>query len=235
VVGDLARRTCRTPDQSTQPRSVPAAAAILYEKEPGEPTGKRFPGFVHWRVDKQPGANAGTAETVVKARVEVPERGMVLAATFGRNRDKSLPASHTIELTFRLPEGFARGGIANVPGILMKDSETTRGVPLAGASVKVTPAYFLIGLSATDADHARNMRLLKDLAWFDLPIVYGDKRRAILAFAKGEDGERAFGYAFGAWNDDTAPPASAGGASPAPGDGDSPPPSGGMKARPQSK
>jgi hypothetical protein len=199
--------------------STPAAAgtAVLYEEDPDVPTGKRFPGDVHWRLDTKADAKGGAAETVVRARVEVPDRGMALAATFGRNRDKSLPATHTIELIFTLPVGFTHGGIENVPGILMKASETAPGVPLGGVSVKVTTLYFLIGLTNREHEREANMRLLHERAWFDLPIVYSDKRRAILAFDKGRDGERAFSEAFAAWDDESASPAPGGGAAPKPG------------------
>jgi hypothetical protein len=40
---------------------------------------------------------------------------------------------------FKLQADFPSGGISNVPGILMKQAESTRGVPLAGLAVKVTP------------------------------------------------------------------------------------------------
>ena len=86
-----------------------------------------------------------------------------------RNTDKALPASHTIEIMFNLPADFPGGGIANVPGILMKQSEQARGTPLAGLAVKVTNGFFLIGLSAVDADLQRNVQLLKERQWFDIP------------------------------------------------------------------
>ncbi|HYW59545.1 MAG TPA: hypothetical protein VE909_03400, partial [Xanthobacteraceae bacterium] len=89
--------------------------------------------------------------------------------------------------------------VQNVPGVLMKESEQTRGVPLAGLAVKVTDGYFLIGLSAVDSEMQRNVALLKGRPWFDVPIVYNDGRRAILAVEKGTPGERAFGDAFAAW------------------------------------
>ncbi len=83
--------------------------------------------------------------------------------------------------------------------MLMKQAEQTRGVPLAGVAVKVTNGYFLIGLSGIEADVQRNLQLLKDRAWFDIPVVYNNGRRAILAMEKGTPGERAFAEAFSAW------------------------------------
>jgi hypothetical protein len=66
-------------------------------------------------------------------------------------------------------------------------------------AVKVTDGYFLIGLSAVDTEMQRNLVLLKERPWFDVPIVYTDGRRAILAVEKGTPGERAFRDAFAAW------------------------------------
>src|SRR5260370_5188973 len=94
-----------------------------------------------------------------------------------RNTDKALPASHTIEIMFNLPADFPGGGIANVPGVLMKQAEEARGTPLAGLAVKVTNGFFLIGLSAGAADRQRNMPLLKDPESFGVPIVYTNGRR----------------------------------------------------------
>jgi len=118
-----------------------------------------------------------------------------------RNSDKALPASHTIEIMFTLPADFDQGGVGNVPGVLMKTSEEARGVPLAGLAVKVTDGYFLIGLSAVDIDVQRNIDLLKNRDWFDIPIVYTNGKRAILAMEKGTPGERAFAEAFRAWGE----------------------------------
>jgi hypothetical protein len=81
----------------------------------------------------------------------------------------------------------------------MKQAEQTRGVPLAGLAVKVTNGYYLIGLSSVDADKERNLQLLKERGWFDIPVVYNNNRRAILAMEKGTPGDRAFAEAFKAW------------------------------------
>jgi hypothetical protein len=99
----------------------------------------------------------------------------------------------------KLPPDFPSGGILNVPGIWMKQAEQTQGTALAGAAIKVTTGYFLIGLSGAPADRDRNIQLLKERPWFDIPIVYTNNRRAILAMEKGTPGERAFAQAFAAW------------------------------------
>jgi len=65
----------------------------------------------------------------------------------------------------------------------------------------VTSGFFLVGLSSTEADMQRNLELLKDRAWFDIPIVYNNGRRAILAVEKGTPGERIFADAFVAWGE----------------------------------
>jgi hypothetical protein len=109
-----------------------------------------------------------------------------------RNDDKALPASHTIEMMFTLPPNFTHGGITNIPGVLMKQSESTRGVALAGLAVKVANNFFLIGLSSVAANMRRNIELLEELSWIDIPVVYGDGKRAIIAIEKGTPGERAF-------------------------------------------
>jgi hypothetical protein len=72
-------------------------------------------------------------------------------------------------------------------------------VPLAGLAVKVTNGFFLIGLSASEADKERNVQMLKERQWFDIPVVYNNNRRAILAVEKGTPGERVFSEAFAAW------------------------------------
>ena len=100
---------------------------------------------------------------------------------------------------FNLPSDFVHGGINSIPGILMKQAEQPRGTPLAGLAVKVTTNFFLIGLSAVEADAQRNVQLLKERSTFDIPVVYNDNRRAILALDKGTPGDRAFAEAFAAW------------------------------------
>jgi hypothetical protein len=154
---------------------------------------------VIWRTETVSPGPGLAPELAVKANIEIPERRITMTFSMVRNTDTALPASHTIDVRFNLPPGFPGGGVANVPGILMKQAEQTRGVPLAGIAVKVTNNVFLIGLSSAESDVQRNTQLLKERTWFDIPIVYSNSTRAILAMEKGTPGERAFGDAFTAW------------------------------------
>ncbi len=183
------------------PIAAVAQRVVLYEEDPADAQGKRYEGSVVWRTEAvSPGAGQ-TPELAVKAELEIPERRVNMSMSVRRNADKALPASHTIEIMFNLPADFPFGGISNVPGILMKQAEQTRGSPLAGLAVKVTSGFFLVGLSATDSDMQRNLELLKERSWFDIPLVYNNGRRAILAIEKGTPGERAFKDAFAAWGE----------------------------------
>jgi hypothetical protein len=189
---------------SQPPAAVAGAAAVaqkvvLYEEDPADPNGKRFVGSAIWRTETVTPGPGQPPELAVRADIDVPERKLSMIVSLRRNTDKNLPASHTVEIQFKTPPDFPSGGISNVPGILMKQAEQTRGVPLAGLAVKVTNGFFLIGLSAADSDRERNLQLLKERAWFDIPVVYANNRRAILAIEKGTPGDRAFAEAFKVW------------------------------------
>jgi hypothetical protein len=176
-----------------------AQKVVLYEEDPADPNGKSFFGWVIWRTETITPGPGQPPELAIRADIEVPGRNLAVTWALRRNTDKGFPATHTVEIMFKLPADFSAGGISNVPGILMKQALQTRGVPLAGLSVKVTPSFYLIGLSNVEADRDRNIQLLKERSWFDIPVVYNNNHRAILAMEKGTPGENAFADAFKAW------------------------------------
>ena len=189
------------PSSTEQPVAPVAQRVVLYDEDPNDPKGKQYVGSVVWRTEPIKTSGSQPGDIAVRADIEVPDRKFKMTMSFRRNTDTSLPASHTVELTFILPPDFSGGGIANVPGILMKSNEQARGTPLAGLAVKVTDGFFLVGLSNVDADRQRNVQLLKERSWFDVPLVYVNQRRAIIAIEKGAPGERAFNEAFAAWGE----------------------------------
>jgi hypothetical protein len=180
-------------------QTAPAVASLV-EADPSDPKGKRYVGSVIWRTETVSAGPGVAPELAVRADIEIPERRMTMSWSIRRNTDKTLPASHTIEMTFNLPADFSGGSIANVAAVVMKQSEEARGNKLVTRVAKVTNGIFLIGLSAVDADAQRDTQLLKGQLWFDVGIVYTNGNYAILAMEKGEAGNRAFAQAFAAWD-----------------------------------
>jgi hypothetical protein len=172
---------------------------MLYEEDAAEPTGRSFGGSADWHTENVAPAAGQSPAVTLRADIEIPEQGIGVRWTLRSNDDGAMSASHTMEIVFSLPPDFSHGGISRIPAVLMKQAEAAPGVPLAGLGVKVTPNMFLISLSSAEADAQRNVQLLKERSWLDIPIVYDDGRRAILAVEKGNAGDRAFSDAFAAW------------------------------------
>jgi hypothetical protein len=195
------------PAQPATPGAAPAARAdlsvaqraVLYEENQADPQNPKITGGrTLWRLD---GINAGQGqplETAVRATVEVPGAGISMAMLIRRNTDPTLPASHTIELTFTTP-GDGDRAVRDVGLLQLKNETVSRGTPLAGLPVPVKENLFLIGLSNLPADIERNKELLLNRGWVDLPIRFASGQRAILSFEKGVSGDQVIRDAFQAW------------------------------------
>ena len=170
----------------------PSERVVIYEEDKKVREGKKHVGSVQWHVESSSPVSGLPPALAIRADIEIPERRMTVTMTLRKNTDQALSASHTVEIRINLPADFPSKGIRNIPGIMMKEREEGRGTPLAGLAVKVRENSFLMGLSAADADLKRNMELLRERDWIDLPVVYGNGARAIIAIQKGETGKAAF-------------------------------------------
>lgn len=197
-IPDRIGQNAQTPGESVNQANV-AQRAVLFEQVPNSTDKRQFVGSVIWHNEQITPTPGQPAQTAIKADIDIPDLALRLSWIMSRNADTSLPASHTIQIIFGDSEKFQSSKVANIPGILMDVPEQNKGVPLAGLSVKVTNGFFLIGLSSVDVDVQRNVSLLKDRPWMDIPIVFADGTRALLAVEKGTPGERAFADAFAAW------------------------------------
>jgi len=180
------------PDAAT-PTALEAAGptrAVLAEETSG-PEPVTTSGSAVWRTER----DTESSGLVARADISLPERGIGVTWVLRLNSDKSLPASHLIEISFRLPPDFPDRGVSDVPGLMVKSAELMRGVPLTGAVVQTSPTSFLIGLSPQE----NNLNLLAAHPWMDIPIFYGNGRRAILALDKGVSGARAINDAMASW------------------------------------
>ena len=104
-----------------------AQRVVLYDEDPSDPKRKQYVGSVIWRTEPVNASGNQKPDIAVRADIEIPDRKFKMTMLFRRNTDSSLPASHTAELTFILPQDFPGGGVGNVPGILMKSNEQARG------------------------------------------------------------------------------------------------------------
>lgn len=182
-----------------QAGTAQAARAALFEETPGNAAGTLMQGSVVWRTQTVSVGPGQPPDLALVGEITIPERRMAVTITIRRNLDQTLPASHTIEVLFTLPRDFQFGGVAEVPGVLMKTSEQARGVPLVGQAVRVTNGFFFVGLSNFDMDRTANLQALKTRPFFDIPLRYDTSRRGILTIEKGASGDRAFEEALQAW------------------------------------
>jgi hypothetical protein len=198
-----APQTATTAPAASRPAPVPQTAppgsqkAILYEEDTSDPNGKSYTGWVSWRTEPGTGANAG--ENAVVAQVTLPGRPLTMTLMIQRNVDRSLPASHIIEVKFDVPPDSPTQGILDVIGVMMKPNEEVSGQQLAGNRVKVSKDFFLMGLSAIELDVQHNMQVLKDRPWLGLPFVYNNNNRAVLSIEKGEAGGKIVADEIARW------------------------------------
>jgi hypothetical protein len=182
----------------------PAAVGVtqkmfLYEERLGQTAPTAIEGTVAWSsAEEAPGGDA-KPEPVVRAQVNVPSKGLTALITFRRNGDRSLPASHLVEIVFSLPETFEGGGIESVQRVAMKRTEQDRGDALIAVPAKITDDFHMIALNDFPEAIAKNTELLRTRSWVDIPITYRNGRRALLTLDKGTAGAEAFDKVMKAW------------------------------------
>lgn len=175
--------------------------AIFYEERTSVAQGSAEPGATVWSLIQESPGNDLPPEPAIRAEASVPGRDIQLRMTIRRNADKSLPASHIVELIFITPENFAGGAIDNVLRMTMKETEESAGSPLAGMTAKIADGFFLLALNDEKQARDANNALLSRQNWIDVPIVYKSGRRALMTMEKGIPGEQVFEQALRAWQE----------------------------------
>ena len=185
--------------------AVPAATiavgqkAVFYEEKTGTDEGTVDQGAVVWSViQDSPGADQ-PEEPAIRAEVDVPEKGIKLKLTIKRNGDKTLPASHIIEMAFSVPEGFQGGSIDGVQRVTFKDTEQAGGSPLVGVPANFGDGFFLIALTDEKSAIENNLALMTRQTWIDIPLTYKSGRRALISIEKGIPGDKVFQEVLKAW------------------------------------
>ncbi len=189
------------PAQQTQaPAALPIGQkAFFYEERSGQDAQRREEGGVVWSVVQESPGNDLPPEPAIRAEVNIPELAIKLRMIIRRNGDKTLPASHLIEMIFTVPEGFAGGSIDNVSRMTFKDREEAPGSPLVAIPAKIADNFFIIAMNDAKTAVDTNTSLMRRMSWIDIPIAYKTGRRALITLEKGLPGERAFDEVLKSW------------------------------------
>jgi len=138
-------------------------------------------------------------EPTIIGQANIPAKNLGVRILIRRNGDRSLPASHLMEIDFEVSSAFAGGSIAGLPGILLKNEELVQGAALVGASARVVGNSFLFALSAAEPDIRTNLDLLQNRKWMDLAMIYSSGRRAIITLEKDETAQTLFNDVMAIW------------------------------------
>jgi hypothetical protein len=184
------------PAASVDPAVLAGSQSLLLEASQDGTTGAvPFSGTVEWSE----GVDELGLPTLV-GTASIPARNLGVDITIRKNSDPSLPASHLMEVDFKVSDTFIGGTIATLPGVLLKDEELVPGTALVGASARVVGNSFLFALSATPADATTNTDLLENRRWMDLAVVYGTGRNAIITLEKDDAAQALFDKVFTTWS-----------------------------------
>jgi hypothetical protein len=172
----------------------PAQRASLYERSTN-PNAPAIEGTASWQVLSE--GEGDDQEPVLQVDVKIPERDLSLVISMRRERGRDAAMSHLIELRFLRGDRSPLIDVIRVGGIAMAASERSQSEVVMGQTTNVTPGVFLFGLSGGQGEREENLRILRQLAWMQIPISYRNGTQALLSIEKGPAGERAINEFFG--------------------------------------
>lgn len=195
LTNDATAPTAEAAVAAIDPAALAGSQSLLLEAADDGTTGAvPFSGTVEW--------SKGTDETgqpTLIGKASIPARNLGVDVLIRKNSDPSLPASHLMEVNFRVTDSFVGGSVAGLPGVLLKNEELVQGTPLVGASARVVGNSFLFALSASAEDLSNNTSLLTSRKWMDLALIYATGKRAIITLEKDQAAEGLFTEVFQAW------------------------------------
>ncbi|KPF67329.1 hypothetical protein IP69_13310 [Bosea sp. AAP35] len=177
-----------------------AQRAILYTEDPDSPQAPRaVNGRVFWRLDSESVGQGRPVETIVRATVDIAEMGLSLDFTIRRNTDTAFPASHIIGMRFTSTGDPATEAVREVGVPQFKTEESERGAPLSAINSALGENLFVAALSNVPVEVERNIDLILNRTWIDVPVRFASGKRGILTFEKGVSGGQTLADAFGRW------------------------------------
>lgn len=187
-------------EKTTKPQAIVVGQrATLIEEGTIDPSKNEVTaGVVTWAFKPNPNDLESKTKVLI-GTFNIADRGLSGALIIRDNEDETLPASHMVELTFKVSGKSSIEGISTIPGMLLKDTEQASGAVLIGKATRVTDHYFWIGLSNIETERTMNEDMLRTKGWIDVPVVFKNGKRGILTLEKGIPGMQAFQDALAAW------------------------------------
>ena len=177
-----------------------AQRAILYTEVADNPQQPRaINGRVFWRLDSESAGQGRPVETIVRGTLEIAEAGLGLDFTIRRNTDNAFPASHIIGLRFTSTGPQVAEAVREVGVPQFKIEEGERGAPLSAINSALGENLFVAALSNVPIEIERNIELMLNRNWIDIPIRFASGRRGIITFEKGIPGNQVLTDAFSRW------------------------------------
>ena len=185
-------------NQPTQPITT---SAILYESGNAGQIDQALSGFTEWKAIPQPLETGGPSrKKVIHARVEFPQRNMILFMNITNHDFQQLPASHLIDLTFVVPKETGSLAVENVNQIILKETQQDVGKVLNATPTKIDDGIFLLALNNLEQIRQNNETLLLQRNWIDIPIQFSNGAKALITLEKGGAGDKVFNEVFASWD-----------------------------------
>ena len=192
-VGGSAQSTPQQPTRAANDATPAPQRSVMLIEAPDEPQRvKAVIGSANWRIDTSTTPNALVADVDLLTLGSASMRML-------RNTDTRIPASHMLEIRFRLKADSDAPGVKAIDIVQMRADDRQTGDPLAGLQTPVTENFYLVGLSNVEPMSSRNIDLIKSRGWFDIPILLTNGRLAKLTIEKGAYGERLLNQALQSW------------------------------------
>ncbi|MCP1200102.1 hypothetical protein [Notoacmeibacter sp. MSK16QG-6] len=190
---------------TAQPAVQVGQRAIYSEERTANEQLRRLQGSVVWsRVEEQPGPNMED-EPALRADLYIPDTGTSLRLTLRRNGDRSLPASHVIEVIFEPTTKEPGRGIRSILRMMLKDSEAAPGNQLSAFPAEIGSNFFLMMLDEGQQARQANLELIRNRDWIDLLVVLEAGRRALFTMEKGLPGAKVVDEVLDYWQSNPLP------------------------------
>ena len=189
------------PEPSPEPTAqIAKTKAVLYETGSDGKVDQALNGEIQWSATPQPlEAGGPSRKKVIHARIEFPDRQMLVFMNITNHDFQQLPASHLIDITFVIPKEVSDSAVENVSQFILKDNEEDIGKILNATATKIDEGIFLLALNNLEQARQDNEKLLLNRKWIDIPIQYRNGTKALISLEKGATGDKVFKEVFSTW------------------------------------